>query len=930
MIFRSLILFVFIIVIVSCGDNGKDISNNETKTIEILNINYDKNTTINISENIKLYAKPLAKTNNYYFNYDRNKTISIDKNIFLSSIYNHDTFNIKITKAIDTPIFIRIKDDKNTNIVDGYYYDSFTKELGSGNYQLYLKQNKTEINKDLIILNNDVGLFLNIKHQGTDAIFFRLSTIDNVNLINGYQYGDINIYLKEGFYKLYIKENGKEIIKNILIKGKNKGVSNNFTTKNTHKLRDIPYIDEDSTYIFNWFPQTYSDIKSKYIFQIKIDGNITTEITNATSFKYHNILDKFSYRVIAFPEVFFTDDFKIDEYFDLNLFSWIDIDLTKNIDDKYLFGTLKSIQGNIDDLSLYYPSGFAFGSDKEYIISSADGGSIVVVKDKKFKRYLFKNNLGMPLKLSQPKYKGSNKYLLTDNRNFNILEFDSKLGTMKLIAGDKDGKYFENILSDKLHFNDKLGIFNGLTYSNSQYYISLSQAYKENLNSWYPVQKRNSNIYKIDFSNNLIQNINSTKEFCSQYDCNYFYNIENNMIVRGDNYLAKLDDKGKVIWKTKVNRFGRGLVYINNHIILGEHTKLRRLNINTGEDNPISSTLSFANIIDIDKIDAENLVITDSDKGSVFFVTLKDDKLSLIKSISSSTRTPVYTKIHKENNKLFVMTSNPSYLFSFDMLTKKADFLIGNGGNNPASLNQNGLKSSLSYPNGFLLTNNTIYIPEANNRIIQLDRTTGDISLFAGSRHNGYIVGSAKCDEALFTNVRSILKEDDKFIISDAGNNRIISMQKKDNLCTISEIKIRDKGKLNYPTYLFKNKDKNYLIEQDANVIYQFDKKGILDTIGSRRSVVYQGMGKDNYKTVNKRFANFSTPAGICFNNSQRGGMYIMDLFNGKIKVLKNDMVSEFIYNGNYKLPSNCEIYNNKIYFIDSITNKLYFQELKE
>ena len=55
-----------------------------------------------------------------------------------------------------------------------------------------------------------------------------------------------------------------------------------------------------------------------------------------------------------------------------------------------------------------------------------------------------------------------------------------------------------------------------------------------------------------------------------------------------------------------------------------------------------------------------------------------------------------------------------------------------------------------------------------------------------------------------------------------------------------------------------------------------------------------------------------------------------MDLFNGKIKVLKNNIVSNFKYNGVYKLPSDCEIYNNKIYFIDSITNKLFFQELRK
>ena len=841
----------------------------------LLKFDYSESTTLVVNDNITVETSSVKDM--YSLTTDLNKTMRINDNIAIKYIVSKGLFTLNISKNnVKIPMFIRIMNSYKVNIVNDYYYNNYSKLLNLGSYTIYIKYDNTEINKTLNITKDTLGLHLNIIKKNKNPIFVRLSNIDNINLINAYQYGNVEQYLKEGFYTLYIKENGNEIFKNILIKGKHKGISKNFDIKSVNMLRDIPY-NKDNKLLFQWYPYRYSSIKAKYLIQFKDKDKISSYITQDTFFEHKSFKENYKYRVFSYPSVIYDGDniSKIMNIFNLKKYKWKYINI--NAEPDYLFGQDKAKSGNIDKLSLMLPSGIAFTEDKsEYIISSADAGTIIYVKDNKYKRYVFRDKKGIPLKLGSPIYKKNGKFILTENRNSNIVQFDINTKKLTLLAGNKDGKYEDDKFKKSLDFKDKLGIFNNMLESSGHTYLTMALKYKETPDAWYGIPIGKSKVYEVTDSNILSLDIDFKEKITS------LYKMDSSLIIRTSIYLIKLDLNHKIVWKYKLSGFGAGLSFVDNekYLIFGNHTALTMLDVSTGKEIALKSEVKFANIVDIRKIGINEFAIVDSDSGSIYFGNILNNTFVVNKYISSqSQQTPNLVAISKYTDKIFVATSNPSYIFSFDIKTKNVKFIVGNGKNKYASLGKDGLDSALFYPKSILITKKTIYIPESNNRIVQVDRKTNKISLFAGTIYHNKANGKHKCNTALFANVRSIIKDNDNFIISDSGNNRIVSMQKIDNLCTISEIKVRDKGKLNYPTYLFINKDKNYFIEQNANVIYQFDTKGILDTIGSRRSVVYQGMGKDNDISIKKENAYFSTPTDLCFNSDVNWG----DFYNGFI-----------------------------------------------
>lgn len=864
--------------------------------------------------------------------------------------------------------FIRIKNlEKNEQIINGYLYEKkFEKDIIFGTYNIYIKDLKTnqelvfnvnyntqDINKknnliiDLLkfkeeqifknVEDNSYGINftkdanLNFYFYNKEPIFIRLSNFGK-NILNGYFYSSFTQSLDEGVYSLYIKTKNSQIEKVVFISGINNGINKDLNIKKVNMVRDIPYISNNE-FIFQWYPVMYYNIESKYLIQFKKDFKITSFITDKPYYKTKETDNKYDYyRVVAYPSIVSSSenpDNLISLYTNIENIKWIKIGNPK--DTNYLVGEESLLEGDISDLSLYLPSGFAFTDKKnEYIITSADKGEIIYVKDNKFKRYIYKNDIGMPLNLAYPIYMGNNKFILTDDTNSRIVEFDIITANLKTIFGD-DGKFesqeFKNVLEKK----DKLGIVSQMYKYNNNIHLSFSLKFKENPNAWYSIPKSNPMIYRIYEDRLLKENI----DICDKIKCKSLFTLKNYQIITTSEEIIKYE-KNRVIWQHKINGFGAGLVFLNNgkELLYGNHTELLRIDTKTGKKINIESNIKFANIIDIDKINEEEFVITDSDSGTVYFTKLIGNKLELVNAISNDVKSiPNIIKIKEINKELFILTSNPSYLYKMNLENYKIDFLIGNGNNSPAMSTNEPLKTSMSYPNDFFIDeNNVIYISEANNRILSLDKNK--LSIFAGSRYNGKAIGKNNCDDALFTNVRSIIKIDDNLIVSDSGNNRLLSLNKIDNICYLNEINLQENNeniKFNYLTYLFKNKkDNNFVIEQNANRILNFnDNFELIDVIGSRRNTIYQGMGKDNEFTVNKGEANFSTPVDICFNSTD---IYIADLFNGKIKILENKgggTVSTLnLINRDYILPRTCTIYEDNLFYVNGLTNKLYINKL--
>lgn len=861
--------------------------------------------------------------------------------------------------------FLRIINlDKKEEVINNYLYnDVFEKEIEVGTYNVYIKNSKTgeelninlnynnyDLNNneniviDLYELENNVLMknFLDISYgieftknsslnffnYNKEPIFIRLSNFGN-NILNGYYYNDFNQFIEDGVYTLYLKTKNSEIEKNIYIKGKK--IINQLDIKSARMIRDIPYFN--NKYLFQWYPIRLNNLDYKYLIQFKKGSKIESFITDKYFFEIGK-LEYDHYRVLSFPSIIYSGKkvedlnsiYKIDD----NKHRWIEIKNTNNVN--YLIGEDEPMVGNLSDLSLYLPSGFSFTDKKnEYIITSADRGEIIYVKDNKFKRHKYKNNIGKPLSLAYPNYIGNNKFIMIDNTTSRLVEFDINTANLKTVFGDKEGRFESKIYKDILNKDDKLGILSHLYSYKNNTYLSNALKFSETPNSWYSLSLSSEIIYKLE-NNKLVK---EEIDLCKKIRCLTMFELEDSKIIITKESIIKYKDNN-IIWNYKINRYGAGVAFINEEkeMLYGDHTELLRLDLRTGNKIKIETNINFANIVDIDKINDREFVITDSDSGTIYFTKLFEDKLEMLSSISGnngSTEADII-KIKESNGNLFVLTSNPSYLYKMNLKNYKVDFLIGNGTNSYAIDTINPLNSGMYYPNDFFIDENgIIYIPEANNRILSLNKNK--LSIYAGSIENGNAIGKNNCSDPLFSNVRSISKIKNSLIVSDSGNNRILSLEKTDSTCNLNKIVLENSLediKFSFITYLFRNKDSNYLIEQNANRILVFnDNLKLIDSIGSRLYTADQGMGKDDNFSVKKELANFSTPVDVCFNNSN-STLYIADLFNGKIKSLdkKGNVETVKLNTKDYILPISCSVYNNNLYYVNGLTNKIYKNEL--
>ena len=353
------------------------------------------------------------------------------------------------------------------------------------------------------------------------------------------------------------------------------------------------------------------------------------------------------------------------------------------------------------------------------------------------------------------------------------------------------------------------------------------------------------------------------------------------------------------------------------------------VNLATGLFSDIDLNVSFANIVDIDRIDIETISVVDSDSGSIYFVKFSNGEFSVVREISGAKRkTPDIIKVKALGGNLFVLTSNPSYLFKLDLKTFRPHFFVGNGTKTPADTNEIASNNSLYYPNDFYISEDIIYITEANNRILKIK--DNDLSVFAGSLYSGNSSGVNACVSNSFSGLRGISMLDNKLLVSDSSNNRLVTVEKKDDLCNISSLPLVYNGlesSLNYPTSVFSLGDDYFVTDQNKNRILNFDRSGkVTKIIGVEMSYTYQGYGEDNNGRVLIGDAFFNTPTDIC---GQENNIFITDIFNGKIKHVSDDYVSSFLGDHQYILPLSCTIYDGAIYYVDSLTNKLRVRSAK-
>jgi hypothetical protein len=277
-----------------------------------------------------------------------------------------------------------------------------------------------------------------------------------------------------------------------------------------------------------------------------------------------------------------------------------------------------------------------------------------------------------------------------------------------------------------------------------------------------------------------------------------------------------------VLWKTPLKSgFDGGFMIDTDEksIIIGVHTDLLKINLRDGKSQSIKTNVEFANIVDVKYMPDKRVAVVDSDASIIYFGSIVDDQFKIEETIGKNKGSyPDVVKMHSYNNDLYVLTSNPSYLFKYNVINGEIVFIVGDGRERYSVAGTQGLRNGMYFPTDFTVTSNGIYITEANHRVIYIDKEN-ILTVFAGSIRPGKGLGVNKCTAPLFAGLRGITVKNDNVYVVDSENNRVVSLSKNNKTCNILNITEKN-GKdnplaLNYPTYIYLNKDVFYLIDQN-------------------------------------------------------------------------------------------------------------------
>lgn len=743
-----------------------------------------------------------------------------------------------------------------------------------------------------------------------------------------------------------------------------------FLPRNVAVVRDVPMVDREQVK-FYWFPQAYNDLPSSYLVRVHSpDGKITAYITDKPELVINKKIlpvSHYSWNVLVFSATHYQKYSKseliniVNNHFNEEA-RW---HYVNDNNAQYLFGVNSLEEGHLSQLSLFYPSGIAFTENPEvYAISNGDAGEIVVVKGERFKKYSYKSKLGMPLKITNLTYTGNGKFIFTDNRDHTINQFLLDNGENIVIAGTP-GKLFgneefmkydnnndgsisteqKNDLKVELKKNNavgdnsKLGIFRGLTSIGFNMYISMSAGFKLSSRSWYSMSLGvMDKIYRIKLLNGITNYdpIKGLESLCESDTCLQVWPlIENRWLIRTQNSIKYISSDSTTKWVVPLKSgFGDGLIKIadERYIVIGDHTTLLRIDIVNGEHISLKSNAPFANIVDIQKSSDGTIAIVDSDAFKVYFGYIDADGFHSVKTLGvERAGYPALVQIKSYDDKLLVLTSNPSYLFEYSLRDHSIRFLVGNGTNNYAVPGRTGLSSGMYYPNDVVSTNAGIFITEANHRIIKLDKNN-KISIYAGALKHDKKIGQLSCEKPAFSGLKGIIGAKKRILAVDSGNNRLVTITRMGNICNMQELILKDAdGKqisLNYPTYISRNGEHYLLVDSNNNRILEFDLNGnIFHQIGETQNRGYQGQGGFNDIPVRVAEALFSTPAGLATNKNK--SIFIGDLFNGLIREVKDDQVRNIQIGSSfmpekYFWPLSIEIVDTEFFLLDSLSNKIY------
>ncbi len=372
----------------------------------------------------------------------------------------------------------------------------------------------------------------------------------------------------------------------------------------------------------------------------------------------------------------------------------------------------------------------------------------------------------------------------------------------------------------------------------------------------------------------------------------YFYNNEFIELDENGNFNPKeIVTRGEAVEVLfEVNKYVKSQV--DNGLVVKNYIG----NGSIGLKNDSFTNSSFTEITDIDFIDNNSLLITDSLANQL--KVAYDDKVSVL--------------------------VGQQEVFDFSGLPL--------GGYVDGSIE----KAVLNKPKKALAIDNNliVFTEEGSNAIRGYNRASKKVYTIAGSVDSGYKNGSS--DKALFNKPTGIAKDSKgNLYIADTLNNVIRKIDKNNNTTlyagspeeygnVIGDVSV---ARFNEPTDLFMVDDVLYVCDSGNNTIKKIENDQVtivagLDTYINEETKTQVGGDFDGNVSV----AEFKYPTGIFVKDDI---VYVADSENNKIKVIKDSEVTTIAGSGNYgnqlgnalqatfDYPSAIIVKDNNIYVAD-------------
>lgn len=367
--------------------------------------------------------------------------------------------------------------------------------------------------------------------------------------------------------------------------------------------------------------------------------------------------------------------------------------------------------------------------------------------------------------------------------------------------------------------------------------------------------------------------------------------------------------------------YGAGIVSVDGGWLVGAHTRLLRITEDLSVMEQIPLKEKIANIANLSFASDGNLLITDSDRQSVFRVDIQtSETLQHIGNEDGALKIVDFAE-GPDGSVLMLENASPR-IYQFDVANRELTPIAGNGAQIYSSPKP-ALEYSFQFPNSLDVgPDGAIFVSEANYRIAMVK--DGEVTIFAGDINAGTPVPGQHRTEARFGNLRGLDVDDlGRVWIVDRGNNAVWRIETDG---TVTHIMGNDKAggmwvegelaveqPLRAPQDVLVRKNGTVLISDTYNsTIVEIGADGRVSRFaGIPRAIRYQGLGNYSGDSGPALEAELNTP--LTLSEGSDGSIYIMDSFNNRVRRVSPDGIISTVMGGKFGISDDASRINHAV-----------------